>query len=215
LGPDPAIVESRGALAVDDATLIECARGGDQAAMTTLSRRYEATVRQRLYQRLPRQLRKRISVADVVQETLITAFERIQAGAWTYDGSFRAWLLRIADFKARQAARFHLRTAKRALGAELSQPDRPEMGDLAAAPHSPSTRAMAKESRQEIDAGLADLSPAYRQIIDLVHRHGCTMTEAGERMGRSADASRKLYARAIAALAKLLNPGEDDVDGPV
>ena len=62
--------------------------------------------------------------------------------------------------------------------------------------------------RQQIDAGLANLPPDYRLVIDLVHRHGCTMIEAGERMGRSADAARKLYARAISALSRILNPGE-------
>jgi DNA-directed RNA polymerase specialized sigma24 family protein len=34
----------------------------------------------------------------------------------------------------------------------------------------------------------------------LVHQEGLTLVEAGERMGRSADAVRKLYGRALACL---------------
>lgn len=195
--------------------LIERAAAGDDAAVAALCRRHEGAVRQRVHQRLPRQLRKRISVADVVQETLFTAVRRLQDGAWTHDGSFRAWLLQIAGFKAREATRFHLGTAKRALGAELSQPHRPDTAAFAGGLDTPSAVAMEAESRQEIDAALAALPRDYRLVIDLVHRHGCTMVEAGERLDRSADATRKLYARAIAALAKHLNPEDDERDGAV
>lgn len=189
-------------------TLIERAEEGDEAAVAELCKRHEEAVRRKLYARLPRQLRRRISVSDVVQETLMTAMRRLQEGAWTHDGSFRAWLGKIAEFKAKQAVRYHLDTAKRAAANELSQPHRPDTGAFAGGGESPSEIAMRSESRQQIDAGLANLPPDYRLVIDLVHRHGCTMIEAGERMGRSADAARKLYARAISALSKILNPGE-------
>lgn len=198
----------------DEDRLIERAVAGDDAAVAVLCRRHEGAVRRRVYQRLPRQLRRRISVADVAQETLLTAVQRLRAGAWTHEGSFRAWLLRIAEYKAREATRFHLGTAKRALGAELSQPHRPDTGAFAGGLDSPSTVAMEEESCREIDAGLAALPRDYRLVIDLIHRRGCTMVEAGEHLDRSADAVRKLYARAIAALARHLNP-EDDRDESV
>lgn len=195
-------------MSADEVSLIKRAQAGDEAAIAALCKRHEEAVRRQLYARLPRTLRRRISVADVVQETLLTAVQRLQEGAWTHDGSFRAWLVKIADFKAKQAVRFHLGTAKRAAANELSQPHRPDTAAFAGAGDSPSRLAMRSESRQEIDAGLADLPPDYRLVIDLVHRHGCTMIEAGERMGRSADAARKLYARAISALSQILNDKE-------
>lgn len=190
---------------VEENTLIERAQDGDEAAIAALCRRYEDAIRRRIYRRLPQRLRRRISVSDVVQETLITAIQRLREGGWTHDGSFRAWIGKIADNKALQVTRFHLGTAKRAMGAEVSQPDRPDTAAFGGGGESPSDLAMRAESHQQIDSGLSELTEDHRLVINLVHRHGCTLVEAGERMGRSADAARKLYARAIAALAKLLN----------
>ena len=193
----------------EENNLIGRAQEGDEASIAALYRRHENAVRRRIYRRLPQRLRRRISVSDVVQETLITAIQRLREGAWTHDGSFRAWVGKIADNKALQVTRFHLGTAKRAMGTELSQPDRPDTAAFAGAGESPSRLAMRVESHQQLDSGLSELSEDHRLVIDLVHRHGCTLVEAGERMGRSADAARKLYARAIAALAKILNREED------
>jgi RNA polymerase sigma-70 factor (ECF subfamily) len=190
----------------DEQTLIERARAGDEAAIDLLCRQNEHAVRQRLLQRLPARLHKRISVSDVVQEALMTAVRRLREDQLPFEGSFRNWLLGIADFKAREAARFHLGTAKRALDAELSTPHRPDTEALRQAPGSASSGPMRAESRQQIDAGLAGLPEDYRRVIELVHRHGCTTAEAGEHMDRSPEAARKLYARAIAALAKRVNP---------
>ena len=191
----------------DEQTLIERARAGDEEAIDRLVRQHEVAVRQRLLFRLPARLHKRISVSDVVQETLVTAVRRLREAEAPFEGSFRNWLLGIADFKAREAARFHLGTAKRALGAELSTPHRPDTAALRQAPGSPSSGAMRAESHEQIDAGLAGLPKDYRMIIDLVHRCGCTTAEAAEHLGRSAEACRKLYARAISALARRVNPG--------
>jgi RNA polymerase sigma-70 factor (ECF subfamily) len=196
---------------LDDQQLIQRARDGDQAALTALCRRYEGTIRQYVYRRMPRRLRKRISVADIVQEALLTAVRRLEEDTQPLAVPFRAWLLRIADYKAREAARFHLDAAKRAMGAELSGPHRPALGALAAETTSPSRHAMAQESRAQVDAGLAALVPDHRAIIDLVHRRGFTMAEAGEHLGRSSDAARKLYARAVAALTRRLEA--DGADG--
>jgi RNA polymerase sigma factor (sigma-70 family) len=197
----------------DESDLIELARGGDEDAIAALCRRYEGLLRRRLFRRMPRRLRKRISVADVIQETLITAIRRLSECTEPFQGSFRAWLLKIADFKAKEAVRFHVATAKRSIDAELSSPLRPVSGAWRAEGEAPSARAMAHESKEQIDAGLASLSQDHRTIIDLLHRRGFTMAEAAEQLERGADATRKLYARAISALARHLKPEDDAGNG--
>ena len=46
-------------------------------------------------------------------------------------------------------------------------------------------------------------------VIRLVHVEGLTLVDAGARMGRSADAARKLYGRALAAMAERLRGAKD------
>ena len=52
------------------------------------------------------------------------------------------------------------------------------------------------------------LSPDHATVIRLVHQEGLTLVEAGRRMGRTADATRMLYGRAMHRLAgRLPDPG--------
>ena len=48
------------------------------------------------------------------------------------------------------------------------------------------------------------LPPDYREIIRLVQEEGLTMAEAAARMGRSRNAVKHLYGRALSQFAKLL-----------
>ena len=129
-----------------------------------------------------------------------------------FRGSFRGWLLKIAAFKAKEIVRFHLDTAKRASGAEVSSPYRPVTEALRLSPTTPSGRAAEAESRERIDEHMAELPDHYRVILELVYVRGMPIADAARSLGSSADAARKLHARAIAAMAKrLAEPhGEDD-----
>jgi RNA polymerase sigma-70 factor (ECF subfamily) len=197
----------------DDTTLVERARGGDDGAFETLCRRHEAAVRRHLYRKLPASLRKRLSTADVVQEVLILALERIRGLDRPFKGSFRVWLLRIAEYKAKEAARFHLDTAKRAVGAEISSPHRPITEALRGARTTPSGYAVATESRERVKEYLAALPDDYGLILDLVYIQGMPIADAARRLGRSPAAGRQLHARAIAALAEQMEDKNGDTDG--
>jgi DNA-directed RNA polymerase specialized sigma24 family protein len=48
-----------------------------------------------------------------------------------------------------------------------------------------------------------------RTVLALVHERGMTFVEAGRLLGRSADAVRKQYARAVLRLAKAVRPREE------
>ena len=197
----------------DDQTLVQRARRGDRTAFDSLCRRHEEAIRAHLYGRLPSRLRKRLSVGDVVQEVLTTALQKLRAMEEPLSGSVRGWLLKIAEYKAKEAARFHLDTAKRAAGAEMSSPHRPVTEALRVAPMSPSRHAIALESSDELDAHLAGLPDHYRLIIELVYERGLPIPEAARRLGQSPDATRKLHARAIAALARGMQASGEGSDG--
>jgi DNA-directed RNA polymerase specialized sigma24 family protein len=101
--------------------LVARARGGDEEALRALLERHEARIRRRVDRNLPPPLRRRVSVADVVQETWLVAFRRIADFEDRGDGAFEAWLAGIADLKLREVVRRDLLTEKRAGGRAASR----------------------------------------------------------------------------------------------
>ena len=72
----------------------------------------------------------------------------------------------------------------------------------------PSRIAMAREMRDLIASALADMPEDYRTVIQLLDRRRTSVEEAGELMGRTANAIKKLHPRALAELARRLGLDE-------
>src|SRR5207253_1741044 len=68
---------------------------------------------------------------------------------------------------------------------------------LASALHTPSQLASGNEQTADLERVLDRLSEDYRQVLVLRHREECSFEEIGRRMERSANAARKLWARAV------------------
>ena len=64
---------------------------------------------------------------------------------------------------------------------------------------------MAGESAAELRSVIESLPEDHATVLRLVYLDGLTLVQAGERMGRSADAVRKTYGRALARLAEKLH----------
>jgi RNA polymerase sigma factor (sigma-70 family) len=67
---------------------------------------------------------------------------------------------------------------------------------------------MAEEFRAAARAALERLPEAHREVLQLIQEEHLTVDEAAARMGRTREAVRKLYSRALARFAELINPGE-------
>ncbi len=107
--------------------------------------------------------------------------------------------------KALHAARRFKGTAMRADVDEVSRDGRPATANFVGGLPSPSQVAIASELRERVRNAIATLSPDYQEILRLRQEAHLTMREAAGRMGRSEDAVKKLYARAIARLTNLLD----------
>jgi RNA polymerase sigma-70 factor (ECF subfamily) len=151
---------------------------------------------------VPPPLRRRVSVADVMQETWLVAFRRIAEFEDRGDGAFDAWLAAIADLKLREAVRHHLLTEKRAGLREVTRGARPNSSAFAGREPSPSDAAIGEETRSRAERALAGLPEDYRQVLLLVQVEGLTLAGAAARMERSYEATKKLYGRAVSRLAK-------------
>ena len=189
-------------------SLVQRSIAGDEQALRALFDRHVPALEARIRRALPPAVRQRVSVADVLQETRILAFARTAGFEPGREGGYRAWLLRIAELKAREALRAHAGTAKRAVAREVrpSLAEAASIGVGAARGPSPSQAAMTEERRRAVIAALDALSPDHREVLRLARLEGRTLPEVAERMGRSPDAVKKLYGRALARFAKSFPP---------
>lgn len=188
--------------ASDDASLLARARAGDSASLHVLFDRHRGALEARIRRFLPRAVQRKVSVSDVVQEARILAFARTGQFEPKREGAYRAWLLRIAELKAREALRAHAGTSKRAVGREVSSGDASVALDGVANGPSPSQAAMTAETRNAVLRTLATLPPDYREVLRLARLEGLPIRDVAMRMGRSVEAIKKLYGRALAAFGR-------------
>jgi len=192
--------------AVDDPTpsndpLLDRARTGDADALEELIRRHERAIGERIRRLLPPALMRRLGVSDILQETRLTAHARIGALENRGDAAFRNWLYAIADRKARRAVQRHRDVRMRSFAREVTQGGRTP--GVPSGARSPSVIASAREDVAAVRRTLDALSPDTREVLRLCCAEGLSIREAAARMDRSYDATKKLYARALARFARV------------
>lgn len=192
-------------------------RRGRQESLTILLDLYRpyllATARARLEDRL----KAKAGPSDLVQETLIEAtraWELLEERPRTED-EFRLWLRNILRDRFKALRRRYYRAKQRSLGRErsLDEGESKQLVEQLAANQSetPSGRFDKKMAVERLEGALGRLPPAYRQIILWRNRDGWQFAKIGAHMGRSADAARMLWGRAIRQLKKEL--GTEDGGG--
>ncbi len=137
----------------------------------------------------------------MVQETFLKAHRHFGRFHGTTETELLAWLRRLllnnlADFR-----RQYLEAAKRHAGRETSLADSGSSGDLGAElagpGPTPSGIVMEDEQARAVARALDRLPEEYRQVLVWRHQEELPFDEIGRRLGRSADAARKLWARAV------------------
>jgi len=188
----------------DDEILIARVREGDESALRPLFDRYEGQVRARIRRRIPADLKRKFAVEDILQETYLTAYQRIGEFEHRGEGAFRAWISQIALYKLRDEIRRFRETRRRGERQEVSRGARPDTTFIQGTGPSPSQFAMGRELEARLEVAMAALPEDYREALTLVQARRLTLREAAESMGRSREAMKKLYARAVARLASQL-----------
>lgn len=187
-----------------DEELVRRVCEGDEAAATTLFGRHVDALRAAARARIPAPLRERIRESDVVQETYAAAFRAASRFQDRGEGSFVRWLQGILAKKVagevRRLARLR-RDARREVRLVTGVEPPAKNGRSEPAPDS---RAAAEERARVVHVIIEGLPRDQRTVIRLVHFEGLTLAEAGRRLGRSADAARMLYARALDRLGERL-----------
>jgi RNA polymerase sigma-70 factor (ECF subfamily) len=187
-----------------DEELVRRVRDGDEAAARLLFERHLPALRARARARLPQAIRGKVAASDVVQDAWLAAFLSLGDFEDRGDGSFGAWLRRILERKILDEARMHVDAEKRDARREA------RLGTGAAArlaaedQLTPSAEVVAAEDEAALLAAIEELSDEHRAVVWLVDREGLTFVDAGARLGRTPDAARMLYGRALTRLSELL-----------
>jgi RNA polymerase sigma-70 factor (ECF subfamily) len=151
-------------------------------------------------------LQAKVAPSDLVQETLLEAgrdFPRFQGAS---EQELLGWLRGILCNNLANAQR-HFEAEKRQASREVPLAEAPldELRDRTLDQGgSPSQQALARERDEQVERTLQQLPEDYRQVLLLHTTEGLTFVQIAERMGRTADAVRKLWGRAIEELVRLL-----------
>jgi RNA polymerase sigma-70 factor (ECF subfamily) len=148
---------------------------------------------------LPDRLMAKGGASDIVQDTLTAAVRcRCQFRGHTL-ADLRAWLRGILLNELAVFRRRYLAT----LGRDVNR-ERPIEGvdpaELPAGAASPSAALERTERARAVAAALLQLPAEYREAVVLRLEFGLGFREIGERLGRSEEAARKLFTRALEKL---------------
>jgi RNA polymerase sigma-70 factor (ECF subfamily) len=183
-----------------DATyrLLERAKGGDREALEVLFARHIPTLRRWASGRLPRWVRDMADTQDLVQDTVLQVFKRLEAFEPRGDGALQAYL--------RQAVMNRIRNEVRSKG---RRPSFESLDEQAPADHtSPLEAAIREEQLDRYEAALSRLSEQDRDLIVARVEVGLTYEEIAEALGKpSWNAARMATARALVRLAEELKRG--------
>lgn len=155
-------------------------------------------------------LQGKLDPSDVVQQTLLQAFQGLGDFRGEGDAALAAWLRRILANNLANAARDLARARRdvgreRSLEAALAESSLRLEGWLAADQSSPSQRAERKEDLVRLAAALEELPPAQREALTLHHLQNWTLDAIGRHLGRSPVAVAGLIKRGLKQLRRQLN----------
>ena len=169
------------AQATSDEMLLERIADGDRTAMHTFYARHNV----RVYRFILRIVRDATMAEDLVSQVFLDVWRT--AGQFERRSQVSTWLLSIARFKA-------LTSLRQRRFEDIDQEDVRQIPDEADTPESSLDRS---DTSAILRACVAKLSPAHREIINLVYYHEKSVEEVGAIIGipQSTVKTRMFYAR--------------------
>ncbi|MFQ5720478.1 MAG: RNA polymerase sigma factor [Acidobacteriota bacterium] len=180
----------------ESAALLRRAKAGSREAMDLLYGRIGGKLLGLIRLRMGSGLRANLESRDILQAVMLRSFQRIERLERSDTGSLMAWLARIAENEIRDRADFHARQRRDAARNVPLE----EGADVAASVRSALSQAIWDERAECLERALETLDAGHREVILLRKFEELGFREIGKRMGKTEDASRMQFARAMAAL---------------
>ena len=187
------------------------ARRGDVDALGRLLEVFRPYLLKVAEQDLPHALRGKCGGSDLVQETLLEAHRDFARREFRDPDEIRAWLKSILKHNLADQVRRYIESHKRSVDREQSLPaeicpDLLKSGIVDRNP-TPGAQIVAREEAAAVDAAVDRLPVDERAVILYRNRDHLGWDEVGLRLGRSGEAARKLWSRAIIRLRHELGVG--------
>jgi RNA polymerase sigma-70 factor, ECF subfamily len=187
--------------------LLRRAKQGSDDALNLLYEQCAGRLLAYIRLRLGRELRSKLESRDILQATLLKSLTHLHELEGEEKASLMAWLARIAEHEIRDRADYHQRQRRDAAREVAIEEDSP----IAAAARSALSQVILDEQARQLEEALETLTPAHRDVILLRKFEELTFPEIAKRLGKSEDACRMLFARAMTSLTMALEvPGSGD-----
>jgi RNA polymerase sigma-70 factor (ECF subfamily) len=183
--------------------LLALARSGELPALGKLLELYREYLSLLARLQIGRRLQGKVDAADLVQETFLQAHEGWGRFRGTTEAELLAWLRRILAARVADLMRRYLGSQGRdvrlecELAAELDRSSQVLDAALLAKQDSPSKQVARREQGVILADALALLPQDYREVLILRHLEGLRFPEVAQRTGRTLDAVKKVWTRAL------------------
>jgi RNA polymerase sigma-70 factor (ECF subfamily) len=155
------------------------------------------------------ELSHKVESMDLVQDAFISALRSLEDFTYKNEGDFLRWVSKIAENRLRDNLdKFH--ADKRDIRKEIPLKDNTGSSqdslirDFSPIDSTTPSIIVSKcEELNRLEKAMDKLKPEYKEVITLIKIEGLSYEEAGNRIGKSADAVRMLLSRAMASLTSV------------
>lgn len=188
---------------------IQLARDGRQDALSDLLETHRNYLRLLAASCLHREMQGKADASDVVQEALLKVHENFHQFRGTTELEWMAWLRKIlvhqlADIQKGLQRQRRQASREQSLESLVDRSSAMLRNLVPAQGTSPSQSAQRREAAALVADALAELEPADRDVVILRNLHELDWNAVGEKTGRSPDAARMHWARAMQRVGGLL-----------
>src|SRR5215470_3234631 len=183
--------------------LLALARSGDRLSLGQLLELYRNYLSLVARLQIGRRLQGKADAADLVQETFLAAHQNWDQFRGTTERELLRWLRRILAARLTDLMRRYLGSQRRdvrlerELAAGLEQSSQDLDAGLLAKQDSPSQQVAQREQGLLLADALSRLPEDYREVLILRHMEGLTFPEVAQRLGRTLDAVKSVWTRAL------------------
>ena len=192
--------------------LLAAARRGEPDAIGQIFEAARSRLLQIAARELPADVRVKIAPSDIVQETAVDAQRDFTQFNGTSPEALFAWLRGILRNNVVDAVRRYRDALKRnaTLEISLATVSAQQAGEiLPTLSHPADGSAIRREEAAILNAVMARLPADYRRVLELRYWQGMSFVDMAPHLGRSPEAARKLWYRALECLQSEL-AGQSD-----
>jgi len=189
-------------------SLIVASRCGCAESLGRLTEHYRWYLLKSAAMEVPDDVRVKVAPSDLVQETFLLAQRGLPEFRGVTEEELRAWLrqilLNLVSKSVRTYRGTQMRDVRREISLEAIETNNGGAKRIPSGEETPSTEAARAERARLAAEAFEQLPPQYREVIRLRNVERLKFGEIGKLTGRTEDAARQLWLRAIDQLRERL-----------